>query len=158
MWVAFRTAVYNLIYLNSSVWTSNPKINLPRWKSTHLDYFSANIYVLILINCIENFNKFLFITAHKRSLQRLCFYTCLSFCSQGGVCLWSWGLPLVWGECWHPQAETPWVHTPLSIMGYGQQVGGTHPTGMHSCFIKYQSTHWQNFNLSDTGRKMSIFL
>ena len=25
------------------------------------------------------------VTARKRSLRRLCFYTCLSFCSQGGV-------------------------------------------------------------------------
>ena len=25
-----------------------------------------------------------FVTARKRSLRRLCFYTCLSFCSQGG--------------------------------------------------------------------------
>ena len=24
--------------------------------------------------------------------------------------------------------------TPPSTMGYGQQAGGTHPTGMHSCF------------------------
>ena len=27
------------------------------------------------------------VAARKRSLRRLCFYTCLSFCSQGGRCL-----------------------------------------------------------------------
>ena len=32
-----------------------------------------------------NSNKYRFITAHKRTLQRLCFYTCQSFCSQGGL-------------------------------------------------------------------------
>ena len=28
------------------------------------------------------------------------------------------------------------IHTPLAqcMLGYGQQAGGTHPTGMHSCF------------------------
>ena len=30
-------------------------------------------------------NASLFITARKHSLRRLCFYTCLSFCPQGGV-------------------------------------------------------------------------
>ena len=41
------------------------------------------------------------VTARKRSLRRLCFYICLSFCSQGeGVCL---------SACWDtpPGAETP---------------------------------------------------
>ena len=48
-------------------------------------------------------------TARKRSLRRLCFYTCLSFCPQGGCLVpggvwsrggawsqggvWSWGVP-----------------------------------------------------------------
>ena len=45
----------------------------------------------------------------------------------------------------HPQADThlprvdtlPWVDTPSAqcMLGYGQQAGGTHPTGMHSCFF-----------------------
>ena len=41
-----------------------------------------------------------------------------------------------------PQAAIPWAdipplgrHPPVQCMlGYGQQAGGTHPTGMHSCF------------------------
>ena len=44
----------------------------------------------------------------------------------------------------HPQAGTPpWADTPPKgtppwqcMLGYGQQVGGTHPTGIHSCFLK----------------------
>ena len=33
---------------------------------------------------------------------------------------------------------TPWAGTPLPqcMLGYGQQAGGTHPTGMHSCLIE----------------------
>ena len=37
------------------------------------------------------------------------------------------------------QADTPWpvhagIHPPAQCMlGYGQQAGGMHPTGMHSC-------------------------
>ena len=70
----------------------------------------------------------------------------VSFCRQGGVCLWFGGcLPLVpGGVCLgrHP----PWTdiplpsacwdaHTPAAdTTGYGQQADGTHPTGMHSCF------------------------
>ena len=45
-----------------------------------------------------------FITARKRSLRRLCFYTCLSFCPQGESdsrgCLIPGGL--VWGGCLLP--------------------------------------------------------
>ena len=59
----------------------------------------------------------------------------------GGVCF---------NSCWdihplgrHPPGQTPpWADTPFPradpppaqcILGYGQQAGGTHPTGMHSC-------------------------
>ena len=51
-----------------------------------------------------------------------------------------------------PRADTPWADTPLGrhplssacwdthtptqcMLGYGQQAGGTHPTGMHFCFL-----------------------
>ena len=44
----------------------------------------------------------------------------------------------------HPCADTPPVKTPTrqtppppDTTGYGQQVGGTHRTGMHSCFHCY---------------------
>ena len=33
-----------------------------------------------------------------------------------------------------PQADTP-----RCMLEYGQQVGGTHPTGMHSCVIVFFS-------------------
>ena len=49
----------------------------------------------------------------------------------------------------HPPAGTPprQVHPRQSMLGYGQQVGGTHPTGMHSCFLIVSrfSPHWLNF-------------
>ena len=67
---------------------------------------------------------------------------CQSFCSHvhRGVCL-----PLL--ENTPTQADTPWqTPSPLAdnpqadtappgqcMLGYGQQVGGTHPTGLHTC-------------------------
>ena len=68
----------------------------------------------------------------------------VSVCRQGGC------LPLVLGVCLGrhppPQANTLpgqtsplpsacWdTHPPADTTGYGQQVNGTHPIGMHSCF------------------------
>ena len=137
----------------------------------------------------------MFITARKRSLRRLCFYTCLSVLR--GRSTWE-GTP--WqvhppgmytpprqvhppdrypppgqvppGRYTHRRRYTPGqVHTPLAGMppgrnipwtgtphttvhlGYGQQSGGTHPTGMHSCFDflfpfnkNYFSTFFGKFN------------
>ena len=47
----------------------------------------------------------------------------------------------------HPRADTPppsacWdTPSPAQCMlGYGQQAGGTHPTGMHSCFFVFPFT------------------
>ena len=96
-------------------------------------------------------------------LRRLCFYTCLSFCPRGGVCL---------SACWdttplgadpphrHPPgantplgADTPWEQTPPEQTPPGADTlprsrnpprsrhppematvaDGTHPTGMLSC-------------------------
>ena len=38
-----------------------------------------------------------------------------------------------------PGADTPWDETPAPCAvhagRYGQQAGGTHPTGMQSCFM-----------------------
>ena len=52
-------------------------------------------------------------TICKRSLRRLCFYTCLSFCPRGGgVCL---------SACW--DTHTPWADTPLAVHA------GIHPPG-----------------------------
>ena len=77
-------------------------------------------------------------TDRKRSLRRLCFHRCLSV--HGGV------YPIA---CWDthtpdqrqipPWEQTPpWRrHLPLAMHAgrYCQQADGTHPTGMHSCFI-----------------------
>ena len=79
----------------------------------------------------------------KRSLRRLCFYTCLSVilftrggCLLGGGCPGLGGVPapgesglggvpapggLVLGGTWRRPPET------------ATAAGGTHPTGMHSC-------------------------
>ena len=52
---------------------------------------------------VVSVNVFQIITAPRRSLRRLCFYTCLSFCSQGEYL----------GRYTPPQAGTPsWAATP----------------------------------------------
>ena len=59
----------------------------------------------------------------------------LSVCPQGWGCLphCMLGYPPTL-----PQADTPWADTPPKCMlGYGQQVGGTHPTKMHSCLDRF---------------------
>ena len=137
----------------------------------------------------------MFITARKRSLRRLCFYTCLSV--HRGRSTWAgtpWQVhppgmytpprqvhppdryPLLGrypqagtptgagtppGQVHTPWAgmppgrNTPWTGTPHTTvhLGYGQQSGGTHPTGMHSCFDflfpfnkNYFSTFFGKFN------------
>ena len=50
-------------------------------------------------------------TARKRSLQRLCFYTCLSFCSQGGLphCMLRYHTP---GADTPQEADPPVADTP----------------------------------------------
>ena len=54
-----------------------------------------------------------------------------------GVCLSTWRVsaPLHAGIHTLPRTDTPWADTPLPqcMLGYGQQAGGTHPTGMYSC-------------------------
>ena len=79
------------------------------------------------------------ITTRKRSLRRLCFYTCLS------VILFTGGGYL--GRSTPGPGTPPWpgtppgrytpgqVHPPRAVHAgrYGQQAGGTHPTEMHSC-------------------------
>ena len=78
---------------------------------------------------VFSYKIFRIITARKRSLRRLCFYTCLSFCLQRG---------------WYPSmpCRSPWgvfQHTPspgaVHAGRYSQQAGSTHPTGMNSCHI-----------------------
>ena len=104
------------------------------------------------------------VTARKRNLRRLCFYTCLS------VILFTGQVPPSppSGQV-HPQAGTPpkagtphpWAGTPQQCMlGYGQQAGGMHPSyiisdhlgvtthfGLHAWFIK----KYKRFNHSHTA-------
>ena len=110
-----------------------------------------------------NWKHFLFdiITARKQSLWRLCFYTCLSFCSQGvsapvhaGIHIppWTRGIhpPDQRQTCPRDQRQTrgrgrPEADTrlrsrpppPFAVLAgrYGQQADGTHPTGMHTCYV-----------------------
>ena len=51
--------------------------------------------------------------------ERLCFYTCLSFCPRG------WCLPQCMLGCTPSRADTP--------QQTATAADGTHPTGMHSC-------------------------
>ena len=131
--------------------------NIRSGKSTFLQYFRESENVEIASEPVEmwknvrrhntlvspniKLNIFL-ITTRKRSLQMLCFYTCLS------VILFRRGeylgrYPLGRYTPWvgtspgqvYPQAGTPPAGTPPTqcMPGYGQQAGGTHPTRMHSC-------------------------
>ena len=91
--------------------------------------------------CVISFN---IITARKRSLRRLCFYTCLSFCPRGGCShggVPARGVPVPGGSA--PRGCLLWgclLQGGLLPGGCGDSppvtataVGGTHPTGMHSC-------------------------
>ena len=69
------------------------------------------------------------ITARKRSLRRLCFYTrLLVILFTGGVCL---------SVCWDSRPPFQQQTPPQAVHAgrYGQQVGGMHPTGMHICVL-----------------------
>ena len=111
-----------------------------------------------VMHCIVIFN------ARKPSLRRLCFYTCLSvilFTGEGGQYLGRYPSGPGTPPCrtrYTPRPGTPpgqvspgtkyppqppgTRYTPLQVPPqavhagrYGQQAGGTHPTGMHSCSI-----------------------
>ena len=61
-----------------------------------------------------------------------------------------WVDTLLPSACWdtHPCPAHAGIHPPAQCMlGYGQQVGGTHPTGMHSCFTLSIRTSNPIFNL-----------
>ena len=131
------------------------------------------------------FCPLLVFTARKRSLRRLCFYTCLSVQRGGGEYLARYPPGQLPPRQVHPLGRytsprhvhplgrythlgryppgqvhprqvhplgrytplgryLPWagtppgqVHPPQCMLGYGQQAGGTHPTGMHSCCVKF---------------------
>ena len=64
-----------------------------------------------------------------------------------------------WANTLHRQTP-PWADTSLlagvhtltaqCMLGYGQQAGGTHPTGMHSC--KFSNYGNQGIGILQTGR------
>ena len=86
-------------------------------------------------------------TARKRSLRRLCFYTCLSFCPRG------WGACVAGGV--HGRGAT---HTPpqTTATAYGQWAGGTHPTGMHFCFGKIFAQNGMKMKEIGLGRRPNV--
>ena len=110
------------------------------------------------------------VTARKRSLRRLCFHRCPSVFR--GVCLIA---------CWDapPQADTslgrhppgqtpprqtpPWADTPQlgrhppaqCMLGYSQQAGGTHPTGMQSCFVLYLCSDRVDLTIGHHGSNLT---
>ena len=93
-----------------------------------------------------------FLAPTKEVCEGYAFVGVCLFTGGGGVdvCLWSWGCgrhspgQTPPGQR-HPPGQTPCpvltgIHPPAQCMlGYGQQAGGTHPTGMHSC-CKWQTT------------------
>ena len=100
--------------------------------------------------CCRLFSEAIFLPPASEVWGKVIFYTCLSFCSQGG-------LPQCMLGCCHPPEPPPpgadnppsprSRHTPpradpqeqtpppgAEHAGrYGQRAGGTHPTGMQSC-------------------------
>ena len=94
-------------------------------------------------------------TTRKRSLRRLCFYTCLSFCpweGGGGSASVHAGIPpprpgtppraVPLDQAPPPPRAVPLdqappsMHTPPGAVHagrYGQRAGGMHPTGMQPC-------------------------
>ena len=121
-----------------------------------------------------------FFTARKRSLQRLCFYTCLSV-----ILFTRGGLP----QCmlgYHPQGAgtprkqiPPWTRHPpgaapppgadppdqappgtrppsraVHAERYGQRAGGTHPTGMQYFVTEIAETFRENSIVSTARRPM----
>ena len=80
------------------------------------------------------------ITARKQSLRRLCFYTCLSFCSRGGGrCLPQCMLGYTLSQNQRQTPPRPEAYTPRSRhrSRYEQQTGGKRSTGMHTCWFMF---------------------
>ena len=99
--------------------------------------FPWQFYVARICQVLRVYQGLIF-TARKRSLRRLCFYTCLSFCPQGG---W-YSPPPPWQAHPHPcrcprQAHPhPPAGTPPAGTPPGSHTPSRHPPGMHSCVNK----------------------
>ena len=106
-----------------------------------LDQFkSVNASVNADSQCEQGLN--VIITTRKRSLRRLCFYTCLSVILFRGGCLNQCILVYTHPGSRHPlsrchvwEQTPPRADTPCAVHAgrYGQQASGRHPTGMHTC-------------------------
>ena len=70
----------------------------------------------------------MFITARKRCLGQGSVFIPVCDSVQGGC------IPACNGADTLPARHLPWADNPSDTTGYGQQAGGTHPTGMHTCF------------------------
>ena len=98
-----------------------------------------------IIYTTENMLSF---TVRKRSFRRLCFYRCVSVhrgghawqrCVCGGGRAWQGGVHGRGCACWGVHAGGCACWGRAWCAWYGQWVGGTHPTGMHSC---WEGDHW----------------
>ena len=89
------------------------ELSLPFWFISNLYAYIESVIVLSVIKSSSSLQYRLFKYA---SLFHIC--TCIPF-------------------HYHPQADTPLGRPPSSsdTMGYRQQAGGTHPTGMHTCYL-----------------------
>ena len=120
------------------------------WVKSHLRWNYLLHLTLLLISCGLNLvcerwdwatkgilHSYIFyiFTARKRSLRRLCFHRCLSVHGEGCLphCMLGYTPPDQRQK--PPQDQTPPEQTPPTVHAgrYGQQAGGTHPTGMHTC-------------------------
>ena len=96
--------------------------------------------------CTDAAYQFLLFTVHNDSCGKVMFsQACVknSVHRRVGVCPKKcWDTPPGRQPSWQtppqvdtPQADIPWADIPPNTTGYGQQAGGTHPTGMHSCLV-----------------------
>ena len=100
-------------------------------------FFIANVVVVFYVGLLpleqrnqRNPKRTGVFTARKRSLRRLCFYTCLSFCPQGGVPgqVPPWDQVPPSGPGTPPRPGTPpWDQVPLPGTRYTLQGPGTPP-------------------------------
>ena len=106
-----------------------------RWRSSaHTTLYGPGVYLMAkptprwetsaLLKPVSN-RLWVITTARKLSLGQGNIFTsvCHSFCSRGGgrwVCIQGGGSA-----------------SPSDTTGYGQQAGGMHPTGMHSCLSQF---------------------
>ena len=103
---------------------------------------SQNESFICLLHCLSTI-----ITARKQSLQRSWFHRCLSVClppPPPGKHTLPLGSHIPWVDTPVPSACSD-THPAQCMLGYGQQAGGTYPTGIHSCYCLDTSTLYHAF-------------